>query len=192
MTTLIRMQWGWTLLFILTLISLINDICVKNTSTWFKVEPASSYAQSNIPIAKYGEYAIYPSGRLEIRNINFWQKFLAPKHEDPDIIQCVFILTYLSFIMFSLFLFDTKKFFGNQVSKKIKLLGYWILAYGICNSLRFKYLNNKVLDLTEHNFQIERASHQAIYIVACIYVLFMIAKVFEKGSWLQKENDLTV
>ena len=180
-----------SILLAITLVFLVKDLFSTNSLVFLHVRPTAQHLQNNIPLEKYGNQSIYLEGKMETRDLNFWQALLVPQEGSANIIQYLFIILYLTSILVQLFKFNLQRLFANEVSNKIKLLGYGFLAYGIIDIFRSDYLNTVVKKLTNNNFELNQKS-DSIFIISAMSLLLIIGKLFERGREIQLENDLTV
>lgn len=189
-----RLQFISILLLLLLSVGMVKNIISNHRSAWLKVQPTGQYLQKNNPVAKYGQNNIYLEGKMELSGLNFWQCALIPTEGNPDIIQWLFLISYLLIIIYNIFRFDEKRFFAKELSNTITILANGILLYLFITFLQSQHLNNMVEHITNKDFELSNPAPNltSLALLFSMALLKIIARLFKRSHQLQLENDLTV
>ena len=107
-------------------------------------------------------------------------------------LQLIFILIYLSIIIFYLFKLNISKPFTKDISNSIKLFGYGFIIFKIVEIIRNQQYTSLILARTGNNFILDYNTNSWIYGLAFVIIFIWLSKAYKKANELQKEVDLTI
>ena len=198
-SVVLRIIWylQWIFLFVLIIISVLiatnSSLIDINKISGFHIQFAKIDIQNSSPVSNNSQSDIYLSngeGRLHIKNIEYKFIFYRLISVFIDTLLYIFIIYSLQKIFTGL---KTGNFFVKQNGIYIKQMAYAVLGIALLPKLIDYFINIHITKTLDISGIIFKARFDFDYRTTFLALLiFVIAKVFIRGTELKEEHDLTI
>lgn len=183
---------GMPILLIATVINLIGILADPSVEFLIRVKPVEMTDTIKSKAFSYTKADVAFSGTLKIKSPDFIDKVLMKPDYAISFIDSIFYFLGLLILLFMVRKINNKtNIFLVDISKDIALFGFLLVLFYLCNGLRDKFIQTKVLSLTKGAFAKDFISSHWVQLWSGI-ILMSWSALFKRGHKLQQEQDLTV